>query len=147
MTPLLLSVVRGGRPGPVRACLCDRRCDKAWGLNGRRHAPDGVVQLSDDDDDIAYGADHETGVAPRDTGTWEGGHAKPDVPDHHNKWCVRECERSRVVDVGEPLACPDFSARLYNIPSLHGVVPLNHETGRLLTADEPLGTRIVERRP
>ncbi len=147
MTPLLLSVVRGGRPGPVRACICDRRCDKAWGINGRRHHPETMIQFSEDEDDIAYRADHETGTAPAVNTVWEGGEAKPHVPDHHNKWCVRECERSTVVDVGEALRCHDFSTPLHNIPTLHAVDPAHRSTGRLLTADEPLGTRIVEGRP
>lgn len=106
-----------------------------------------MIQFSDDEDDIAYKPDHETGTAPDRESVLEGGQGKPIPADHHTKWCVRECERSTVVDVGESLQCHDFSSALYNMPSRHGVAHIHHGTGRLLTADEPLGTRMVEGRP
>lgn len=94
---------------------CDRRCEKAWGINNRPR-----VQLSANEDDFAYLADGELSEAPADPGTCEGGHAKPDSPaEFPNKWCVRECERCALSAPGEwmlPLALPDFSRRRYNLP-------------------------------
>lgn len=90
---------------------CDANCAKAWGINNRPR-----VQLSANEDDYAFRADDELGTAPADPGTYEGDHAKPlQVPSRHNKWCVRECERSAMVDPHEPLTLPDFSQRVYNI--------------------------------
>lgn len=91
---------------------CDANCAKAWGISQRPK-----VQISQDEDDYAFLADHELGTAPADPGTYEGPHGKPQqVPERHNKWCVRECERSEMVDPGQPLELHDFSQRLYNIP-------------------------------
>lgn len=141
---LLLTIAEGGRPGPVRACLCDMRCDKAWGVNGRRHFEGVSRVLSDDEDDVVYLADGETGIAPLDTGVYEAGQGKPSVPDHHTKWCLRECERSAVVDVGERLACFDLSKPLYNQPWRHdahnGVIDL----GRELRADDVASSAVID---
>lgn len=93
---------------------CDRRCDKAWGINQRPEV------RFDDEDDTAYLADGELGVAPVDPGTYEGADSKPLSPDHFpNKWCVRECERCTLVRPGEPLVIKDFSQRRYNQPWKH----------------------------
>lgn len=101
-----------GQPVVVR---CDAKCHKAWGINGRPS-----VQLGADVDDYAWLADDELGTAPVDPGTYEGGHAKPLAPPAvHNKWCVRECERSTMTDPGEPYDPPDFSRREPNMPHLH----------------------------
>ncbi len=56
---------------------CDGKCDKAWGINwiGKKIKP-----------------------APIDPGTYEGGHPKP-IDKKHNKWCARECERSKMQDL------------------------------------------------
>ena len=54
--------------------VCDGRCEQAWGINW--HGPKGET-------------------APIDTGTYEGGCAKP-TDKCHNKWCARECERSGI---------------------------------------------------
>jgi hypothetical protein len=99
---------------------CDRRCEKAWGVNGRR-SPETCIEFDPDGDvdDIAYLADQETGEAPRDPGTYEGGQGKPMHPDRHNKWCLRECERCDLVEAGQPVVVKDFSRRLYNQPSKH----------------------------
>lgn len=98
---------------PMRV-TCDRKCNKAWGMNNRPR-----IQLSYKEDDYAFLADDELGEAPVDPGTYEGQHAKPLSPDEFpNKWCVRECERCNHSDVGkwmEPLAVIDFSKRVYNI--------------------------------
>ncbi len=92
---------------------CDEQCHKAWGINNRPRR-----MLSDGDpDDYVYLADHEVGFAPVDPGTYEGGHAKPRRDDERpNKWCVRECERSALVDKGKPLVLPDFDSPRPNIP-------------------------------
>lgn len=120
MTKALITIGYGGNPGPIQACICDMRCNKAWGVNGRRHAGE-LSQLSDDDDDIVYTCDAESGVAPSDPGTYEGGHAKPLTPVNHNKWCLRECERSNVIDVGERMTLKDLTKPFYNMPSKNGV--------------------------
>lgn len=90
---------------------CDAKCNKAWGIN---HRPS--HQLSDDIDDYEWLSDDELGEAPADTGVYEGGHPKPRTPEERlNKWCMRECERSVVVDRGGVIALPDFSKRVRNI--------------------------------
>lgn len=93
---------------------CDGNCRKAWGINRRPS-----VEMSDNEDDTADLADHELGDAPVNPGTYEGGDAKPTDytdPRRQNKWCCRECERSRiVVDAGE-VTLPDYSRRVCNIP-------------------------------
>lgn len=102
-----------GKPCTV---ACDARCDKAWGLNGRPR----VTFDPGEPDDYAFLADGELGSAPAETGTWEGGHGKPsEVPSRHNKWCVRECERSETFEPGETIVLRDLSKRLFNMPSLH----------------------------
>lgn len=92
---------------------CDRNCQKAWGVNNRPR-----VQISSSEDDYAFLADDELGTAPDDPGTYEGSDGKPQSPDDFpNRWCVRECERCAMSDIGKshtPLALPDFSKRRYN---------------------------------
>lgn len=94
---------------------CDRRCDKAWGISSRPRE-----QLSVNEDDYAFLADHEFGTAPVDPGTYEGEHGKPKSPSEFpNKWCVRECERCVKSKPGEshlPLELPSFAERVPNIP-------------------------------
>jgi hypothetical protein len=102
------------------ACIlfCDEKCNKAWGLNNRES-----VQLSDDEDDIEWLADDELREAPEDPGTYEGDHAKPRCDeDKLNKWCCRECERSKMVSKNEindetdfEALLNDFSVRIKNI--------------------------------
>lgn len=117
--------------GKTCLAVCDRKCEKAWGINGRAHDPSTLVVLDDNDvDDIAYLADHEVGEAPRDPGTYEGGHGKPLHPAEHNKWCVRECERCDILEKGEEIAVRDFSQWFYNMPSKHGV-----ENGMISTGE------------
>lgn len=93
---------------------CDQKCNKAWGLNKRPYA-----QLDqNNDDDIVWYADNELGEAPKNPGTYEGGHGKPlfvSSPEDMNKWCARECERSTIVNVGEMINLRDYSKRFYNI--------------------------------
>lgn len=100
-----------GKPTRVK---CDRKCNKAWGINNRPS-----LQLSDDEDDIVWLSDEELGEAPTDPGTYEGGDAKPLSPDHFpNRWCVRECERcekSNPDEHGLPLVLKDWSKRVFNI--------------------------------
>lgn len=131
----------GTHCGHPMALGCDARCDKAWGISNRPQ-----VQLSDDDDDIAYLADDEVGTAPTDPGTYEGGHAKPRTPeDRLNKWCARECERSASSDPflvqRDPgrysliATLPDFSRRRFNQPWKHP--DLCDADGRGLDPKEP----------
>lgn len=100
---------------PMRVA-CDGNCAKAWGINRRPK-----VQLSADEDDVAFLADHELPDAPADPGTYEGGFGKPADASHFpNKWCVRECERCYRSKPGEndlPPVLPDFARRRYNLRS------------------------------
>lgn len=105
------------------AVACDARCEKAWGNNNRPQ-----IQFSDDEEDTAFLADDEVGIAPENPGTYEGECAKPRTPEERlNKWCVRECERSEMTDAPHTYAgkrCPletvsDFSERRYNQPWKH----------------------------
>jgi hypothetical protein len=74
-------------------------------------------------DDFAYLADGELGEAPENPCTSEGFDFKPDAddpsPEKINRWCVRQCERHRLIEPGEPIRLKDFSRRRYNIPSRH----------------------------
>lgn len=104
--------------GAPALIVCDGKCEKAWGVNGRKD--DLIIAYDENEpDDIAYKADHEIGIAPKDTGTYEGGEGKPSVPGEHNKWCARECERSRLIRPGEEISCWDFSSRFHNQPAKH----------------------------
>jgi len=103
--------------GKTCLAVCDHRCEKAWGINGRHHFEAQVA--FDDEDDYANLADHELGDAPLDPGTYEGTDAKPFHPIRHNKWCVRECERSSLIEPGCEIVLNDYSKRVYNIPNLH----------------------------
>lgn len=73
-----------------------------------------------DYDDHAYYADHELATAPEEPGTWEGGDGKPDPTDQNpekmNKWCARECERSDMYEIGEPIELKSFDKRRFNCP-------------------------------
>ena len=95
--------------------VCDLKCEKAWGSNSRPK-----LQLSDNIDDYVWLTDGELGEAPENPGTYEGGQGKPFHPDKHNKWCVRECERSETFERGQKIMLKDFTVRIYNIPSRHG---------------------------
>lgn len=99
------------------AVACDGNCTKAW---GRQNRPT-IALDPNDGDDFAYLADHELGTAPVDPGTDEGGYGKPQTPDQVlNKWCVRECERSTMINQREGVATlKDFSQRRYNQPWKH----------------------------
>lgn len=104
--------------GTPMKVACDRNCKKAWGINNRPTVP-----LSDDEDDFAWKADSELGNAPKDPGTYEGGHAKPLSPNEFpNKWCVRECERcahSKMGRENRALELPSFEQRVFNQPEKH----------------------------
>jgi hypothetical protein len=92
--------------------ICDAQCDKAWGINNRPKN-----ELSNDPDDYEYLTDQELEDAPCDPGTYEGGHAKPtERTDRLNKWCARECERSKIVNqVVEDFYLKDFTKRIKNL--------------------------------
>ena len=94
---------------------CDGQCTKAWGLNNRPK----VEFDPDEPDDVAWLADSELGEAPVQPGTWEGGHGMPNGPHDMNKLCARECERSGIFEVGEPVVLTDYSRRNYNQPWKH----------------------------
>lgn len=91
---------------------CDQNCSKAWGRACRPR----LSLNPDDEDDFAYIPDDDLGIAPRDPETYEGDHAKPMHPDRHNKWCLRECERSKSCLATEfpRLALEDFTKPVYN---------------------------------
>lgn len=100
-----------GRP---MVMACDTRCHKAWGISNRPR-----INFGDDPDDFAFLSDEETGVAPADPGTYEGGCAKPTSPQGMNKWCARECERSDIASAITTIALPDFTQRSFNQPWKH----------------------------
>lgn len=101
-----------GSPATV---TCDGKCSKAWGINHRPR-----LKYDDKDpDDFAWLSDGETGEAPADPGTYEGGRGKPTSPATMNKWCARECERSVINCDGAIQPPPDFSERVLNKPSKH----------------------------
>ena len=94
---------------------CDRKCNKAWGMNSRPK----VEFDKEDPDDYAFLSDDELGEAPKNPGTYEGGHAKPnDRSQIPNKWCLRECERCVISKTNES-HLPDYSKRNYNQPWKH----------------------------
>jgi hypothetical protein len=101
-----------GQPMKV---VCDRQCDKAWGMNTRP-----TMQLSPNEDDWAWLPDHLLGEAPADPGTYEGSDGKPESPDDFpNRWCVRECERCEKSEPGKwrlPLAVRKFDEYVCNLP-------------------------------
>jgi hypothetical protein len=102
--------------GRMATLACDGRCDKAWGINRRPRLyfmEDGPCvpralapgEKARDDDDHVYVADSALDAAPADPGTYEGVDCKPyagrlNKANAHliNKWCARECERSRISD-------------------------------------------------
>jgi hypothetical protein len=100
--------------GQTAKVACDGKCEKAWGLNNRPRE-----QLSDVEDDYAFMADRQLGIAPIDPGTSEGNDSKPmSAKEFPNKWCVRECERCSMSQPGEshlPLMVKSFETRVYNI--------------------------------
>ena len=101
---------------------CDGVCGKAWGRNNRPslyRVEDGYFEpdwdLADDVDDYCYLSDGELGNSPVDPGTYEGADGKPlRLPERHNKWCCRECERCEMTAPGKVVGLTDFSRRFYN---------------------------------
>lgn len=122
--------------GGAYILFCDEKCNKAWGINQREKH-----QLSDDEDDYEWSTDDELGEAPKDPGTYEGDHAKPTVEESEsvfdspnadrgklNKWCCRECERSKMIEKSKVTTdtdfeslLTDFSVRMKNIPDKEAV--------------------------
>ena len=70
---------------------CDRICRKAWGRNNR------PVDLQGN-----FLGDMILGLAPDDPGTYEGRDGKP-TQRNLTKWCVRQCERSKILEPNEAL--------------------------------------------
>lgn len=111
--------------GPC-ALVCDGRCDKAWGINGRPRE-----QHSADPDDYTYLSDSvlQTAPPPGQTRTIaEGRDVKPSAEaltgtTGHvmgNRWCARECERCGVLRAshGAVLAMPpDLEYPTPNLPT------------------------------
>ena len=65
--------------------MCDGKCNIAWGLS--KYNADGLRP------------EYVGKPVPRDTGVSEGTDSKPrSSKSFPNRWCVRECERSRMVD-------------------------------------------------
>ena len=98
---------------------CDENCEKAWGINARPK-----VQLDESNsDDYYFLADEELGIAPKEPGTYEGGHGKPKSKNGRlNKWCFRECERCYISNSGNSAyehEKSNFTKRVYNIPGNH----------------------------
>lgn len=120
-----------------RLCVCDLKCEKAWGVNGRRDSV-AMVQLDpENDDDIMFLADDDYSEnAPEDPGTREGGHGKPFHPKRHNKWCVRECERSDLIQPGDEIKIPDFSLPVYNMANRPPGAP-PRSTGKIFVPKDP----------
>ena len=88
--------------------FCDEKCNKAWELNSREK-----VQVSDDEDDYEFLTDDKLGEAPEDPHLYEDGHAKPCCDNEKlNKWCCRECERSKIVSASEVNDNTDFESLL-----------------------------------
>ncbi len=96
-------------------CLitCDGLCHKAWGNDDRPRN-----QLSECEDDWEYLADEELPDAPVTPSDSAGDDVKPiSIPPgfRHNRWCVRECERSSISLPGELITLPDLGKRLRNL--------------------------------
>ena len=93
---------------------CDAKCNKAFGMNLRP-----TSQRSNNEDDWEFLADDELEVAPAVTGETEDSVDKPlSLSEAHNKWCVRQCERSSVTSMHHPeeaIDILDFSRRVSNI--------------------------------
>ena len=109
--------------GAPRLLVCDGRCDKAWGINNRPQlyfqesllVPRALEPGEEprDPDDYVFVGDEALSIAPGDPGTYEGGEGKPsatplDDSSRMNRWCVRECERSRKLKPGELVTLRDL---------------------------------------
>jgi hypothetical protein len=96
--------------GKKRIVACDNKCHKAWGINERPKK-----QLDNNDpDDYYFLPDQKLGIAPSISKYEECDKNKP-VKDELNKWCVRQCERSKIFNLNEEIKLPDFSKPYYNI--------------------------------
>jgi hypothetical protein len=104
---MIMTVIRAY--GQQLNLACDGNCNKAYGINNRPKN-----QLSNDEDNYEWLADHEIGIAPIDPKTYVGDHAKP-TDGKHNKWCFHECERSASAEFPDIPQLPDFSNRHANI--------------------------------
>ncbi len=66
-------------------------------------------------DDYVFLSDEELGRAPVNPGTYEGNDCKPkSTKDRLNKWCARECERSKLIEANTEFNLCNFSTRIYN---------------------------------
>jgi hypothetical protein len=97
-----------------KACIlaCDQQCEKAFGWQERPK----ISLDPNDEEDVVWLSDSEVGMAPIDTGWYEGGCAKPTCEaEKLNKWCARSCERSTIVEIGEEIHLENWAERVYNI--------------------------------
>jgi hypothetical protein len=122
--------------GQKAIVACDGKCDKAFGMNQRLTSPNSL-----DEDDFEWLGDDELGDAPTESPITEGfeHQNKPsNLTEAHNKWCVRECERSVLVEPGEVIVLPDFSRRQQNISTntLEFTEPVPDEIKSLLFSPE-----------
>lgn len=77
---------------------CDGKCEKAWGNNSRPCVIEGK--------NVYFLPDTSLGLAPDDSGTYEGCDGKPHNIKSDlgmNRWCARECERSVFIPIGESI--------------------------------------------
>lgn len=113
LNPLVVLTKRIRYNGQPAIVACDGKCSKAWGRCSRPSQ-----QLSEDELDVEWLADHELGEAPSNPGTAEGRDVKPTHEGEElNTWCVRECERSDFAPELEQLKLRDFSQRHRRYPA------------------------------
>lgn len=108
-------LTRGKFFGKPVVLACDGKCQKAFGYTLRPH-----IRWTADPDDITWLADDEIPFdAPEDPGTAEGGDRKPKtVPDKHNKWCARACERCEMFGQDEEkITLRGWAKRAHNKPA------------------------------
>lgn len=124
--------------------VCDHKCEKAFGVDGRRLSHENMRQLSAEEDDILYLPDDEVGVSNTVNEVFGG-----IKPTEHVKWCYRSCERSSAI---EPLLggrakirYQDFAKPVYNMPWKHGASNHYKDTGFELAPDGELYCRLILR--
>lgn len=100
---------------------CDGKCHKAWGVNGRRLENGNIRMASSDEEDVIYLSDNDVPDVANTSQFLEGGEGKPEIIGKHNKWCMRECERSSWTKGLEDPKILDFSYEVYNMPESHNV--------------------------
>jgi hypothetical protein len=108
----------------IETISCDGKCHKAWGVNGRQLENKNIRMASSDEEDVVFLSDADTpemSNSSQFSNVFEGGQGKPEVRGKHNKWCMRECERSCWSSGLEDPKVLDFSYEVYNKPEIHNV--------------------------